>query len=295
MHVGFIGLGLMGREIAANLIKAGHEVTVWNRSPDKAAPLLAAGAHLAASPAGAATHPVVISMLADDRALEAVAFGEGGILSSGTPTIHVSMSTISVALADRLAAAHAEAGQVFVSAPVFGRPLAAAAGKLFVVAAGPAEAVATCQPLFDAVGQRSFNLGETPHKANIVKLSGNFLIMTVIESLAEAMTLAGRYGVDKGTLLDTLTGSVFGSMIHEVYGKVLVEEAYEPAGFTLPLGFKDMNLVEEAAVAAGVPMPMLSLGRDRLVATMARERHDLDWAAMAKTVEANAGLDPDRR
>ncbi len=122
---------------------------------------------------------------------------------------------------------------------------------MFVVAAGPADAVATCQPLFDAVGQRSFNMGETPHKANIVKLSGNFLIMTVIESLAEAMTLAGKYGVDKGTLLDTLTGSVFGGIIYEVYGKVLVEENFEPAGFTLPLGFKDMTLVAEAAVAAG--------------------------------------------
>ncbi|MEO7169591.1 MAG: NAD(P)-dependent oxidoreductase [Sphingomonas sp.] len=290
MDVGFIGLGQMGSQIAGNLIEGGHRVTLWNRSADKAAPLVAAGARLAATPAEAARQTVVMSMLADDRALEAVAFGEDGILASGTPTIHVSMSTISVSIADRLASSHREAGQTFVSAPVFGRPLAAAAKKLFVVAAGPAEAVATCQPLFDAVGQRSFNLGETPHKANIVKLSGNFLIMTVIESLAEAMTLAGRYGVDKGILLDTLTGSVFGGLIYDVYGKVLVEEKYEPAGFTLPLGFKDMNLVAEAAVAAGVPMPMLSLGRDRLIATMARERPELDWASMAKTVEANAGL-----
>jgi 3-hydroxyisobutyrate dehydrogenase-like beta-hydroxyacid dehydrogenase len=289
MDIGFIGLGLMGSEIAANLIRAGHEVTVWNRSPDKAAPLVAAGARLAATPAEAASRPVVFSMLADDRALEAVTFGANGILSSGSPTIHVSMSTIGVAIADRLAEAHAAAGQTYVSAPVFGRPLAAAAKQLFVVAAGPADAVATCQPLFDAVGQRSFNLGETPHKANIVKLSGNFLIMTVIESLSEAMTLAGRYGVDKGSLLDTLTGTLFGALVYEVYGKVLVEEAYEPAGFTLPLGFKDMNLVAEAAVSAGVPMPMLSLGRDRLIATMARERPELDWASMAKTVEANAG------
>jgi 3-hydroxyisobutyrate dehydrogenase-like beta-hydroxyacid dehydrogenase len=290
MDVGFIGLGLMGSEIAANLIKAGHKVTVWNRSADKAAPLVAAGATLAATPAEAARNPVVMSMLADDKALEAVVFGKGGVLSSGAPTIHVSMSTISVAIADRLTEAHAKAGQTYVSAPVFGRPLAAAARKLFVVAAGPADAVATCQPLFDAVGQRSFNLGETPHKANIVKLSGNFLIMTVIESLSEAMTLAGRYGVDKATLLETLTGTIFGALVYEVYGKVLVEESYEPAGFTLPLGFKDMNLVAEAAVAAGVPMPILSLGRDRLIATMARERPELDWASMAKTVEANAGL-----
>jgi 3-hydroxyisobutyrate dehydrogenase-like beta-hydroxyacid dehydrogenase len=290
MHVGFVGLGLMGTEIAGNLIKAGHQVTVWNRSADKAAPLVAAGATLAATPAEAARNPVVMSMLADDKALEAVVFGENGILQSGGPTIHVSMSTISVAIADRLTEAHKKAGQTYISAPVFGRPIAAAAQKLFVVAAGPADAVETCQPLFDAVGQRSFNLGETPHKANIVKLSGNFLIMTVIESLAEAMTLAGKYGVDKGTLLDTLTGSVFGGIIYEVYGKVLVEENFEPAGFTLPLGFKDMTLVAEAAVAAGVPMPMLSLGRDRLIATMARERPELDWASMAKTVEANAGL-----
>jgi len=290
MQVGFIGLGLMGSEIASNLIKAGHQVTIWNRSAEKAAPLVAAGATLAASPAEAARNPVVMSMLADDKALEAVAFGENGILQSGGPTIHVSLSTISIAIADRLTEAHANVGQTYISAPVFGRPIAAAAQKLFVVAAGPADAVATCQPLFDAIGQRSFNMGEKPHRANIVKLSGNFLIMTVIESLAEAMTLAGKYGVDKGTLLDTLTGSVFGGIIYEVYGKVLVEEKYEPAGFTLPLGFKDMTLVAEAAVAAGVPMPMLSLGRDRLIATMARERPELDWASLAKTVEANAGL-----
>jgi 3-hydroxyisobutyrate dehydrogenase-like beta-hydroxyacid dehydrogenase len=286
MEIGFIGLGRMGAAIAANLLRAGHSLTVWNRTPDKAQPLVEAGAKRAERPADAAKGEIVFTMLADDKAVEAVTFGDGGLLSGGGHAIHVSMSTISLALAARLAEAH---GARYVSAPVFGRPAAAAEAKLFVVAAGPPQAIETCRALFDVIGQRSFVVGETPAEANIVKLCGNFMIMAVIESLAEAMTLAGAHRVARDKLLDVLTGTLFGAPIYRTYGELLVEERYRPAGFAAPLGLKDMNLVAEAASDALVPMPLLSLVRDRLLSTIAREGADIDWSGIAKTVAETAG------
>ncbi len=198
MKVGFIGLGNMGIGMAANLIKAGHEVIVYNRTPGKSEALVQQGAHPAASVADASRGEVVITMLADDAAVESVLFGDSGVIAALRYTgIHVSASTISVALAEKLTAAHEEKGQHFVSAPVFGRPEAAAAGKLFVVAAGPAKAVDACQPLFDAMGQRTFRFGEKPSHANLVKLSGNFLIVSTIEALSEALALVGKGGLDQ--------------------------------------------------------------------------------------------------
>ena len=290
MEVGFIGLGQMGSAIAANLLGAGHSLTVWNRSPGKAEPLVAKGARLAASPADAATGEVVFSMLADDRAVEAVVFGDRGLLSAPGKPVHVSMSTISLALADRLTAAHAAAGSSYISAPVFGRPAVAQAGELFVMPAGPKDAIEKCQPLFDIIGQRSFPLGDRPSAANVVKLCGNFMIVSAIESLAEAMTLAGRHGVEKAALLDILTGTLFGAPIYRTYGDILVEGRYRPAGFAAPLALKDMNLATAAATDARVPMPLLSLVRDHLLATIAREGDDIDVSGIARTVEANAGV-----
>ena len=290
MEIGFIGLGQMGSAIAANLLEAGHSLTVWNRTPARTEPLVAAGARRAKTPADAAAGEVVVTMLANDEAVEAVVFGETGILSAPARPTHISMSTISVALAERMTDGHARAGGHYVSAPLFGRPAAAEAAKLFVVAAGPPQAVAACQPVFDAIGQRSFVIGEHPPAANIVKLSGNFMIMSVIETLAEAMTLAGRYGVDKAVLLEVLTGTLFGAPIYQTYGQILVEERFRPAGFAAPLGLKDMTLAAAAATDARVPMPVLSLLRDRLLATIAREGEDIDWSGIAKTVAANAGV-----
>jgi 3-hydroxyisobutyrate dehydrogenase-like beta-hydroxyacid dehydrogenase len=290
MKIGFIGLGQMGAAMARNLLKAGHEVTVWNRSPGKADALVADGASRAATPADAAAGEVVHTMLADDRAVEAVTFGDGGILSASRPTIHVSHSTISAALAERLAKAHADQGGTLVSAPVFGRPAAAEAAKLFVVAAGPADALSICQPLFDAVGQKSFMVGDHAPAANLVKLCGNFLILSAVEALAEAMTLAEKGGVPKAKLLEVLTGSLFGSPIYQVYGDILVKDAYRPAGFTAPLGLKDMNLVSQAATDARVPMPVLAVLRDHLLSTIAREGEDIDWSAIGRIVAADAGV-----
>ncbi len=287
MKIGFIGLGQMGIAMATNLIDAGHDVTVWNRSAAKADPLLACGATLAATPADAAQGEVVMTMLADDAALETVVYGEGGIC--GCPALHVSHSTISVALAERLTVDQGNAGG-FVSAPVFGRPPAAAAGALFVVAAGADERIDRCEKLFAAIGQRVFRVGDTPSAANLVKLSGNFMIMAAIESMAEAMTLAEKGGVDRAMLLEVLTGTLFGAPVYKTYGEILVEDRFTPAGFAAPLGLKDMNLVDAAAGALRAPMPVLGVVRDHLRTAIAQDGPDVDWAAIGLVARRSAGL-----
>jgi len=287
MKVGFIGLGRMGSAMAANLLKAGHEVAVWNRSPDKADPLVEAGARRAASPRDAAEGEVVMTMLADDPAVEAVVYGADGILHA--PALHVSHSTISIALAERLAADPAGHGG-YVSAPVFGRPAAAEAAKLFVVAAGAADHLDRCAPLFEAVAQRVFRIGEAPPMANLVKLSGNFMILSAVEAMAEAMTLAEKGGVARETLLEVLTGTLFGAPVYQTYGDILVEDRFHPAGFAAPLGLKDMNLVDAAATASRVPMPVLGIIRDHLRAAIAQEGEDIDWAGVALAVRHSAGV-----
>lgn len=288
MRVGFIGLGQMGAAMAANLLKAGHEVAVWNRSPDKADPLVKAGARPATSPRDAAQADVLMTMLADDTAVETVVYGPDGIL--GSPALHVSHSTISIALADRLAADHASGGG-FVSAPVFGRPTAAEAAKLFVLAAGARKHIDRCTPLLQAIGQRIFRLGDTPSAANLVKLSGNFMILSAVEAMAEAMALAEKGGVPRATLLEVLTGTLFDAPLFHTYGGILVENRFRPAGFTAPLGLKDMNLVDAAATASRVPMPVLGVIRDHLRGAIAREGDDVDWSAIALAVRHGAGMD----
>jgi 3-hydroxyisobutyrate dehydrogenase-like beta-hydroxyacid dehydrogenase len=290
MKVGFVGLGQMGHAIAGNLLAAGHDVSVWNRSTDKADDLVARSARLASSPADAASGEVVFTMLADDAAVEAVSFGEQGILAAGEPVLHVSLSTISPDLAVRLAEAHAAQGGRFVSAPVFGRPDAAAAAKLFVVAAGDAAEIDACRPLFDAIGQRTFVVGTEPRAANVVKLCGNFMIMASVEALAESLTLAAKNGVERTALLEVLTETLFGGLVHRNYGKMLVEESYRPAGFAAPLGLKDMRLVNGVAEASRVPMPLLGVVRDHLLSTIAREGDDIDWSGIGKIIAADAGL-----
>ncbi|MEG3082366.1 NAD(P)-dependent oxidoreductase [Sphingomonas sp. PB2P12] len=285
MKIGFIGLGQMGSAMAANLLKAGHDVTVWNRSAEKAAALVSAGARLAETPADAARGEVVMTMLADDAAVETVVYGEGGI--QGAPALHVSHSTVGIALADRLAA---DAQNGFVSAPVFGRPVAAEAAKLFVIAAGALADLDRCEPLFAAIGQRTFRIGDTPSAANLVKLSGNFMIMAAIEAMAEAMTLAEKGGVDRRTLLDVLTGTLFNAPIYQTYGDILVEDRFHPAGFAAPLGLKDMTLADTAATSLRAPMPILGIVRDHLRSVIASEGEDVDWAGVALAVRRGAGI-----
>jgi 3-hydroxyisobutyrate dehydrogenase-like beta-hydroxyacid dehydrogenase len=294
MQVGFIGLGRMGSGIAGNLLKAGHEVTVYNRTRAKAEPLAAQGAKVADSPAAPCKGDAVFTMLADDAAVEGVVHGEDGVLAGlAQDAIHISSSTISVALSKRLAAAHAKAGQRYIAAPVFGRPDAAAAGQLFVVAAGSTDAVQAAAPLFEAMGQRTFVVSQTPDAANLVKLSGNFLIASVIESLGEAMALVGKAGVDKHQYVDILTSTLFGAPVYKTYGGLIADAAFEPAGFAAPLGLKDMRLTLAAAEELRVPLPLASLLRDRFLTLLAQGGDKLDWSAIAKLAAQDAGETPD--
>jgi 3-hydroxyisobutyrate dehydrogenase-like beta-hydroxyacid dehydrogenase len=290
MDIGFIGLGNMGAAMAENLLRAGHSVTAYNRSRGKVDALVAVGARPALTVGETCRGEVVISMLADDEAVEAVVFAEDGVLAAlGAGAVHVSCSTISADLADRLTKAHAEAGQRFVSAPVFGRPEAAAARRLFVVAAGEADVLQTLSPVFEAVGQRTFVVADEPRTANLVKLSGNFLIASVIESLGEAMALVGKAGVDKQTYLEILTSTLFGAPIYQTYGGLLAREEFEPAGFAAPLGLKDVKLVLAAGEDLQVPMPIASLLRDRFLTLLANGGAALDWSAMGALAAWEAG------
>ena len=290
MKVGFIGLGNMGTGMAANLIKSGHEVTVYNRTAAKMQALIAQGAAAAANAADACRGDAVITMLADDAAVEGIVFGDTGVVGSlGRGAIHISMSTISVALSERLMEAHANAGQLFVAAPVFGRPDAAAAGRLFIVSAGGPDALSACMPLFEALGQKTFPMGNRPSAANLIKLSGNFLIASVIEALGEAMALVHKAGIDRRQYLDFLTSTLFSAPVYKTYGGLIADRKFAPAGFAAPLGFKDVRLTLAAAETLRVPMPLASLLHDRLLTLLARGGDELDWSAIARLSEEDAG------
>jgi 3-hydroxyisobutyrate dehydrogenase-like beta-hydroxyacid dehydrogenase len=292
MNIGFIGLGRMGSAMVRRLLSAGHAVTVYNRTSAKAQALAAEGATAAAHIADACRGEAVVTMVADDGAVEHAVFDAGGILETlPAGAVHISSSTISVALAQRLAAAHTAAGQAFVSAPVFGRPDAAAAGRLFVIAAGPAAVVTTVTPVFDAIGQRTFVVSERPDAANVVKLSGNFMIACVIEMLGESLALAAKSGVDQSTFVDVMTSTLFDAPVFKTYGALIAERRFEPAGFEAPLGLKDVRLALAAAENARVPLPFGSVVRDRFLALLARGGDRLDWSAISRLAAADAGLD----
>jgi 3-hydroxyisobutyrate dehydrogenase-like beta-hydroxyacid dehydrogenase len=290
MKIGFIGLGHMGSAMAANLVKAGHDVTVFNRSPEKRRALLELGAHEADSVADACHGQVIITMLADDTAVADVALAKYGIVETlAKGAIHVSMSTISVALSKRLSETHAHAGQRFVAAPVFGRPDAAAAAKLFIVAAGEPAAVEECKPLFDALGQKTFAISTEPTAANLVKLSGNFLLAAAIEALGEAIALVGKAGIDRGAYVDLLTSTIFPVPAYKTYGGLIAESRFQPAAFAAPLGFKDIRLALAAAENLRVPMPLGSLLHDRFLRLLAQGGDSLDWAAIGGLAAQDAG------
>ncbi len=291
MRVGFIGLGNMGLPIARNLLKAGHELTVYNRTRSKAEALVAAGAKVANSLTEASAAEVVMTMLADDHAVEQATLGDGGILNTlASGGVHVSLSTISTALSGRLTEAHKARGQSFVASPVFGRPEAAEAARLVVVAAGPHEAVEHVRPLLEAIGRKVFVVGPEPQSANAVKLAGNFLIASMLETLSEAFALTRKSGVEPATFLEIVNGSFFQSPIYENYGKIIIGEKFSPPGFALRLGLKDVRLVLAAGDEAAVPMPVASVIRDHFLSGVARGWGDMDWAALAKVVAEDAGL-----
>lgn len=290
MRIGLIGLGQMGTGIAANLLKAGHELTVYNRTRAKAEAFASEGAKVADHIADACRGDAVITMLSNDDAVESAVYGDGGVLASlPKGATHVSSSTISVALSKRLAEQHAARGQRYVAAPVFGRPEAAAAAKLFIVAAGSPEAVKTAMPVFDAIGQRTFTVSEDAPAANIIKLSGNFLIASVIESLGEAMALVGKAGIDKHQYLELLTSTLFGAPIYKTYGTLIADEKFSPPGFAAPLGLKDVRLTLAAGDDLRVPLPLASLLRDRYLTLLANGGDNLDWSAIGGLPAKDAG------
>jgi 3-hydroxyisobutyrate dehydrogenase-like beta-hydroxyacid dehydrogenase len=290
MKVGFIGLGHMGSGMAASLIKAGHDVTVYNRTSSKADDLVRKGAVAASRIAEACAGDAVITMLANDAAVEDVVYGDQGLRASlREGAVHISSSTVSVALSERLSVDHAAAGQRFVAAPVFGRPDIAAAGELAVVVGGSKEAIADVMPLLDAVGRRTFVISDQPKSANLVKLSGNFLIASVIEALGEAMALVGKDGIDREHYLEILISTLFGAPVYKTYGELIVEGKFEPPGFAAPLGYKDIRLVLAAADDLRVPMPLASLLRDRFLTLLAHGGDKLDWSAIGRLAARDSG------
>ncbi|MGB9153228.1 MAG: NAD(P)-dependent oxidoreductase, partial [Alphaproteobacteria bacterium] len=248
------------------------------------------GAHLASTVADSCRGDVVMTMLADDSAVESIVFGDNGILASlGKGAIHISSSTISVAMSERLTEEHAKHNQGFVAAPVFGRPEAAAAAKLFVVAAGLHPVVAVCDPLFSAIGQKTWVVGETPKDANIIKLSGNFLIGSVIEAMGEAIALVGKAGIDRQQYLDFMTSTLFTAPVYKIYGQLIVDGKFTPAAFAAPLGYKDIRLALSAAEKLRVPMPLASLLRDRFLTLFAQGGEELDWSAIGQLAAKDSG------
>ena len=290
MKVGFIGLGRMGAAMAGNLIKAGHEVTVYNRSPEKARALAANGAKVASNVSEASRGDAVMTMLSNDEAVEALVLGREGVLASLRPSaLHISSSTISVALSQRLSQQHAQQGQRYLAAPVFGRPDAAAAAELVVVAGGDKTSVEAARPLLEAIARKVFVVGEAPQAANLVKLSGNFLNASVIESLGEAFALIGKGGIDRQRYLEILA-SLFNVPAYNIYGALIASGRFEPAGFAAPLGQKDIRLLLAAADTLGVPMPVAGLLRDRFMTLLAHGGERLDWSAIGGLPAQDAGL-----
>lgn len=290
MKVGFIGLGAMGAGMARNLMKAGHELTAWNRSPEPAEHLAREGARRAGTPVEAvAGADTVVTMLANDEAVRSVFLADGALEAFRSTTVHVNCATISIALAAELTELHHERGLAYVAAPVFGRPDVAAAGNLNIVVAGPAPAVAAVQPLLDAMGAKVWPVGEEPERANAVKIGGNLMIAAAIEAMAEVTALGAGYGLEAGTMLDIYTNTLFACRAYQSYAPSIVERRYEPAGFKLSLGLKDVRLALAAGDAAHVPLPFGSALRDAMLEAVASGDGDKDWSALAETARRRSG------
>lgn len=283
MNIGFIGLGNMGSAIAGRLLEAGHELRVWNRSPEPARRLAQRGAQVLATAEEAFRGDVVFSMLSDDQATRAVLI-ESGVLARATPAatrIHVNMATISAALADELAERHLERGVGYVAAPVLGRPDVAAAGKLTVVLAGPRQATDTVQPLLDGtVGQKVWRCGDRASQANVVKLGVNFMLAAAIESMGEAAALTAGYGIEPRDLFELIGQSLFPGPVYQGYGRLIAEGRFEPAGFKARLGLKDVRLALAAAEAVTTPMAVGSVIRDSMLEALGRGEGEKEFGVV---------------
>lgn len=289
--LGFIGLGNMGVPIATSLLAAGFGLRVYNRTASKAAPLVAKGAHVAktgaevASPGG-----IVLTMLADDRALEDVCLAPGSFIEElGPGGIHISISTIAPATARRLAEHHAKHRVQYVASPVFGRPEAAAAKKLWIATSGPDAAKKRAHPIFEAIGQGTLDFGEDPGAANVMKLCGNFLIVSIIEALAETLVFAEKSGLNKKAVAEMI-GKFSPSQAN--YANIIAEQKFDPAGFRVKLGLKDVNLVLQTAAESATPLPLAHLLHQHLLSAVAKKREHLDWSSIALGIAEEAGLTP---
>jgi len=291
-EIGFVGLGAMGEPMAANLAAAGYKLRVYNRTASKADALVATGATRVERPGDAATAGgVAITMVADDAALEAVTLGADGLAERlGAGGIHISMSTVAPATTRRLAEHHAACGNSIIAAPVFGRPDAAKAKRLWVLASGPAAQKTAIRPLLEAMGQAVFDFGEEPGAANVAKLVGNFLIAANLEAMSEAFAMAEKQGVERAAVADMLSKTLFACPIYLGYGKAIAEKRFTPVGFRMPLGLKDVELALRTAAEVTMALPIASLVRDRFLASLAKGRGELDWSAIALSVLDDAGL-----
>lgn len=294
--IAFVGLGTMGGPMAHNIARAGFNLRVYNRTQSRAESLRAEGALVCDSPGEAATGAeIVVSMLSDDAAVEAVTSDDDGILNALPPGgIHLSMSTLSADAARRLSQLHDLHDQTYVAGPVFGRPDAAAAGKLWILLSGDPSAKAQVGPVCAAMGQGTLDLGDDPTSAHIVKICNNFLIGAAIAAMGEAFTLAERSGVDRKLLYEILTKTTFAAPVYVNYGRLIASETFTPSGFGLPLGQKDIRLAEELARDLQVPLPLAHLVQDRLTSARAKGRDDQDWACLTLESSEAAGLEPGR-
>ena len=292
MKVVFIGLGRMGQAMARRLLAAGHDLVVWNRTPDRLSELVDLGATMADSIAqAAALGAPVITMLADDNALAQVTRGPGGLIESlSSDGLHIAMGTHRSDTIRGLTAAHAAAGQVLVAAPVLGRPTAVAAGQLGIIAAGPSDAIARAQPLFDAIGRRTFAAGPDPATASLLKLTNNMVLACAIEVMGEAFSLVEKSGADPEVLRDVLTEGLFSSPAYTGYSRAIIDRSWDTVGFTAALALKDVDLALATGTANGVPLPSAEVCRDRLTRAIAVGDADRDWIVMALAQARASGL-----
>ena len=290
MKIGFIGLGRMGGHVAANLLKAGHSVTVWNRSPGPVAELVAKGAIAAKSPADAVQGDAVFSMLANDAVMRDVGLAGALLESAAKGLVHVNLATISVEFAKELQAAHKARGLGYLSAPVFGRPEMAETGQLVAVVAGDADALAKMAGVFEAITARIVPVGDEAEKANLFKIAGNFMIASELEAIGEAFALLRKGGVDPAAFHDVMAGRLFTGAVFKNYGLMVMNKQYEPAGFALTLGLKDVNLARSAAASLGVEMPTAELLKTNYEQAIAWGWQDKDWSAIGEVPAKKAGL-----
>ncbi len=289
MRIAFLGLGNMGAPIARNLARAGHQLTVFNRTQAKAEPLRKEGARVAASASEAvADAEILVSMLADDTAVSSTL---REIFDHLRPeAVHVSASTISVALSRELEHEHEARRQRYLAAPVIGRPEAAEQKKLWIIAAGRPEVVECCRPVLEAVGQGITVVGEEPWRANLAKIGVNFVLASMLETLAEVYALVEKHGMDAERFLELLNGGLLHSPVVESYGRRIANRQYSPAGFSLRLGLKDAKLALAAGEGADVPLPAASLLRDKYLEALALGQGDLDWSSIAEIARLAAGV-----